>query len=94
MAVFFYPYNNVIVDNQILKEDYWSSSDDAPFTIKEVYLLDSKFDDGKPLTGYLIPEASVIVNRWGDACGYGDGSWNFNNQTGCKLIVNGKLIFD
>jgi len=42
----------------------------------------------------LIPEASVIVNRWGDACGFGDGSWNFNNQTGCKLIVNGKLIFD
>ena len=61
---------------------------------REVYFLDSKFDDGEPSTGYLIPESSIIVNRWGDACGFGDGSWNFNNQTGCKLIVNGKLIFN
>jgi len=91
---FFHPYNNIIVDNATYKEDYWTSSDDAPFTIREVYFLDSKFDDGEPLTGYLIPESSVIVNRWGDACGFGDGSWNFNNQTGCKLIVNGKLIFN
>ncbi len=89
-----HPYNNIVLDNPMLYEERWSSVDDAPFTLSEVYFLDNKFDDGATKTGLLIASSSVIVDRWGDACHFGDGSWNFSNETGCKLVVSGKYIFN
>lgn len=98
-----HPRNNFIMDNPTYADESWKSLDDVPFTIKEIYDLDSKFDDGSPVKGMINIDSGVYNGYWQERCltytgrdadGKNTWNWYMENTTGCKIILNGKLFFD